>query len=84
VLSSDASDDEVLSWAAEQHRVLVTNDRSTLIRIARRRIEAGYAMPGLIVTTNSQSIGTAIDDILLIAEVVAVSEIESRVMFLPL
>ena len=42
-------------------------------------------MPGLIVTTNEQSIGMAIDDILLIAEYMSEEEFRDQVVvFLPL
>ena len=41
-------------------------------------------MPGLIATTNEQSIGSAIDDILLIAESMTGEEIRDQVVvFLP-
>ena len=41
-------------------------------------------MPGVIATTNDQSIGSAIDDILLIAEFMPEEEIrEQVVVFLP-
>ena len=42
-------------------------------------------MPGLIATTNEQSVGAAIEDILFIAEYMSKDEIKSRiVVFLPL
>ena len=42
-------------------------------------------MPGLIATTGSQSIGRAIDDVLLIAEFMPEEEIRDQiVVFLPL
>ncbi len=41
-------------------------------------------MPGLIATTNKQSVGAAIDDILLVAECMSEQEIRDRVVvFLP-
>ena len=41
-------------------------------------------MPGLIVTTSAQSIGSAIDDILLVAECMPVEEIRDQmVVYLP-
>jgi hypothetical protein len=42
-------------------------------------------VPGLITTTNNQSIGKAIDDIALIAELMLAEEIRGQlVVFLPL
>jgi len=80
-----SSDLEVLEWAAAQNRVLITNDRNTMVGFALQRVAAGEPVPGLIVTTNEQSIGSAIDDIALVAECVSEKEMRDRVMvFLPL
>ena len=57
-------DPEVLAWAAAEDRVLITNDRNTMVGYAYDRISADEKMPGLIVTTNEQSLGSSIDDIL--------------------
>src|SRR5207249_2556296 len=77
-------DTVVLAWAAMDNRILITNDRNTMIGSARQRAEAGELVPGLIATTNAQSIGSAIDDILLIAECISEEEIRARVVvFLP-
>lgn len=77
-------DPEVLAWAAGEKRVLVTNDRNTMVGFAYERAAAGEDVPGLIVTTNEQSIGSAIDDILLIAEYMPEEEIRGQlVVFLP-
>jgi hypothetical protein len=78
-------DPEVLAWAASENRVLITNDRNTMVDYAYQRLAAGEQMPGVIVTTNSQSIGEAIDDIALLAECMTEEEISGQVVvFLPL
>lgn len=78
-------DPEVLAWAALEARVLVTNDRNTMVGFARARVASGHAMPGLIVTTNEQTVGAAIDDILLIVECVTEEEMRQQaVIFRPL
>jgi hypothetical protein len=83
-LPADTPDTEVLTWAAAENRILITNDRNTMIGFAFQRIAAGASVPGLIVTTNDQSIGSAIDDILLIAECMSEEEIRNQVVvFLP-
>jgi hypothetical protein len=77
-------DPDVLAWAAAENRVLVTNDRNTMVGFAYERAAAGEDVPGLIVTSNEQSIGSAIDDILLIAEYMPEEEIRGQlVVFLP-
>lgn len=84
-LPDGTPDTEVLSWAASENRILITNDRSTMVSSAYNRIEAGALVPGLIVTTNRQSIGATIDDVLLIAECVSEDEMRHQiVIFLPL
>jgi hypothetical protein len=78
-------DPQVLAWAAVENRVLITNDRNTMVGFAYRRAAAGESVPGLIVTTNDQSIGSAIDDVLLVVECMPEEEIrEGVVIFLPL
>ncbi|HYV36580.1 MAG TPA: DUF5615 family PIN-like protein [Gemmataceae bacterium] len=83
-LPEGTSDSDILAWAAAQKRILITNDRDTMVGFARQRILAGETMPGIIATTNEQSIGSAIDDILLIAEYMPEEEIRNQVViFLP-
>lgn len=84
-LPDGTPDDEVLVWAANENRVLITNDRNTMVGFAYQRIAAAETMPGLIVTTNEQSIGATIDDIEIIAECISEKEFTRQaVMFLPL
>lgn len=84
-LPADTPDPAVLAWAAAENRVLITNDRNTMVGFAYQRVAAGESVPGLIVTTNEQSIGLAIDDILIIAEYMPEEEIRDQVVvFLPL
>jgi len=85
VLREGTSDQEVLAWAAAENRVLITNDRNTMVGLAFQRAAAGQPEPGLIATTNEQSIGLTIDDILLVAEYMPAEEIRDQVVvFLPL
>jgi hypothetical protein len=62
-LPEGAADAEVLAWAAKGHRVLITNDRNTMIATAQERAKSGEVVRGIIVTTNEQSIGSTIDDL---------------------
>ena len=77
-------DPEVLAWAATEGRVLITNDRNTMVGFARARSASGEAVPGLIATTSEQPIGAAIDDIALLAEFMSEEEIRGQlVVYLP-
>jgi len=83
-LPDGTPDPAVLAWAAADHRVLITNDRPTMVGFAYERIAAGQPMPGVIVTTNKQGIGAAINEILLLAKQMSEDEIrEQAVIFLP-
>lgn len=82
-LPEGTSDPDVLAWAASEDRVLISNDRNTMVGFAYHRIAEGEPVPGVISTTNDQSIGAAIDDILLIAEFMTEDQIKDRVVFLP-
>ncbi|NLY01079.1 MAG: DUF5615 family PIN-like protein [Rhodopirellula sp.] len=84
-LPEGTADPEVLVWAAAESRILITNDRNTMVGFAYERVAAGAEVPGLIATTNEQSIGSAIDDIVAIAEYMAEEEIRDQVVvYLPL
>ncbi len=76
-------DPEVLAWAAAEGRILVTNDRNTMVGFAYQRVVGGEVMLGVIATSNEQTIGGAIQDILLIAEFLPEDEMRERVIFLP-
>ncbi len=83
-LPEGTPDAEVLAWAAAEDRIRITNDRNTIVGFAYQRVAAGKLMPGLIVTTNEQSIGSAIDDILLVAQYMPQEQIRTQVVvFLP-
>jgi hypothetical protein len=83
-LPKGTPDPEVLQWAARDGRVLVSNDRKTMIGFAYARIAAGEPLPGVIITTNKQPIGAAIAEILIIAVCMAEDEMRDQVVFLPL
>ena len=85
VLPDGTPDSDVLAWAATEFRILITNDRNTMIGFAYTRVAAGEPVSGLIVTTEEQTIGSAIDDILFIAEFMPEEEIKDLiVVYLPL
>jgi hypothetical protein len=77
-------DAAVLEWAAQQGRIVVSHDVSTLTKHAYDRVAAGLAMPGVFEVPNTLSIGPAIDDLLLVVECSFESEWEGQVRYLPL
>jgi hypothetical protein len=77
-------DPELLEWAAQQGRVLLTHDVSSMTRHAYDRVAAGLAMPGVFEVPRTLTRRQAIEDILLIAECSLENEWEGQVRYLPL
>jgi len=65
---SGADDATVLQWAADQGRIVVTHDISTMAKHAFDRIAAGQPMPRVFEVRSVTSIGQAIDDLILLAD----------------
>lgn len=81
---SGANDPDVLEWAAQEKRVLLTHDATTLTNYAYERVRAGKSMPGVFEISYELSIGSAIDDILLLVDCSLEGEWEGQVRYLPL
>ena len=81
---SGADDPSVLQWAADQGRVIVTHDISTLAKHAFDRIAASQPMPGVFEVRSAAPVGQAIDDLILLAECSVDGEWEGQVRFLSL
>jgi hypothetical protein len=81
---SGADDPTVLEWAAQEGRVLLTHDVTTITRYAYERVKAGQSMPGVFEVSRAVPVGRAIEDILLLAECSLDGEWEGQVRYLPL
>jgi len=81
---SGADDAAVLEWAAQEGRVLLTHDVSTMARHAYERVRAGKTLPGVFEVNRALAIGIAIEDVLLLAECSLEGEWEGQVRYLPL
>jgi hypothetical protein len=81
---SGADDPVVLEWAAKEGRVLLTHDVTTMTHCAYERVKAGKSMPGVFEVSRAVPIGTAIEDILMLAEYSFEGEWEGQVRYLPL
>jgi predicted nuclease of predicted toxin-antitoxin system len=76
-------DSEILAWAADQERVVVTHDVATMPDFAWSRVGRGERMPGLIVMAQDVRMARAIEDLLLVVVASRAGEWEGRVLFLP-
>lgn len=81
---SGAEDPIILEWAAQENRVLLTHDVTTITKYAYERVQAGQRMPGVIEVSRSVPIGVAIEDILLLAESSHEAEWKGQILYLPL
>jgi len=81
---SGAEDPDILEWAAQENRVLLTHDVQTITKYAYERVRRALPMPGVIEVSRAVPIYRAIEDILLIAECSFDSEWEGQVRYLPL
>ena len=81
---SGADDPAVLEWAADEGRVVLTHDVSTITRYAYERVEAGKPMPGVFEVSRGIPIGAVIEDLILLTECSLEKEWEGQVRYLPL
>lgn len=81
---SRADDPAVLEWAAQEGRILLTHDVTTITFYAYERIRAGLSMPGVFETNRTVPMGVAIEDILLLVDCSLEGEWEGQVRYLPL
>ena len=75
-------DQELLAWAANQRRVLLTHDVTTMTGYAYERIAGGQPMPGVFAVHQTVAIGQVIDDLVLLAEASYDDEWEGQVRYL--
>ncbi len=82
---SGATDPQILHWAAQENRILLTHDFRTMPHHVAQAMPAGFALAGVIVVPQSLAIGEAIQDILLLVDFTSREEIKSwMIVYLPL
>ena len=78
-------DDEVLlTWAAQEGRVMLTRDVNTMIGFATQRIMSGTPMSGLFVVTQQHVSRELIDQLLLYTMASDEGDFDQQVLFFPL
>jgi len=80
---ASAEDPDILEWAAEEGRILLTHDRQTMINHAKQRLQSGLRMPGLFVIKTPPDIGSVVEDLMIITEVTNPEEWEGKTEYLP-
>jgi len=81
---SNASDPELLAWAAEHERVIITHDRRTMPYHATSRIAKAEKIAGIIIVSRQLPVSQVIDDLEIIVSCSDMVEWENVVKHLPL
>jgi hypothetical protein len=79
-----SSDPEILAWAAENDRIVLTHDVATMAAYGNERVTAGEDMPGAFIVSDHLPIGVAIQEILLMAACSEHAEWRGLVVHVPL
>jgi predicted nuclease of predicted toxin-antitoxin system len=79
-----APDPQVLEWAAQAGRILLTQDVETMVGYANERLAQALPMPGVIVVRDALPLGEVIEDVLILLGASEMSDWENLVIFLPL
>jgi len=77
-------DPEILQWAAEEKRVLFTQDFKTIPVHIRKRAAAGLSHAGVIFVPQSLGVGRAIEDLEILIECSEEHEWTNQVLYLPM
>lgn len=77
-----ADDPTILAYAAEQERVLLTHDVSTMISFAGERLAAGQPMAGLVVVPQVAAPGRFIEALQELIETSEPSELRGQILYL--
>jgi Domain of unknown function (DUF5615) len=80
---SGADDPTVLEWAAQENRILLTHDVSTITKYAYERVSTEQLMPGVIEVPSDAAIGRVIEDLLILLECALEGELDGQIQYLP-
>lgn len=76
-------DTEVLAWAAQEGRLVLTHDFATMIDYAYSRLAQGLRLPGVVAISQSLPVGEAIEELIIFIECSLEGEWEGQVVHLP-
>jgi hypothetical protein len=77
-------DPDLLQWAADNNRILLTHDLATIPAHAYARLSHNLPMPGVFLLDQRHPVGVAIDDLLLLLTASDQSEWNGLLLYLPL
>jgi predicted nuclease of predicted toxin-antitoxin system len=77
-------DEQILAWAADEDRLILTHDAKTFVHAAYERLAKGVHFSGVVLVPANLSIGAAIDEITILLLCTSDDELRDRVVRLPL
>ncbi|MEM7807588.1 MAG: DUF5615 family PIN-like protein [Planctomycetota bacterium] len=78
------SDPDLLAWAAETGRIVVSHDVNTLARFAIERVDESQLMPGLFLVSAAAPVGRVIDDLVTVWSASEAEEWHGQIVWFPL
>jgi predicted nuclease of predicted toxin-antitoxin system len=79
-----ASDPILLDWIAQENRILLTHDVTTMTSFAYQRLANGQSFPGIILVRANAQFSTVVEDLLLLIEVSQEVEWTDQIHYVPL
>ena len=79
-----AGDPIILAWAAQEGRVVLTHDTSTMIDAAYQRTREGLLMPGMIAVRRLAALAACIADVAFMAQAGTPQDFQDQVRYIPL
>ncbi|MEG4575708.1 DUF5615 family PIN-like protein [Microcoleus sp. N3A4] len=76
-------DPDILEWAANEGRILLTHDVATITMYAYERVNQGLPMLGVVEVIATAPIGKIIDDLELFICCSQPDEYEGQILFIP-
>jgi predicted nuclease of predicted toxin-antitoxin system len=74
-------DDQILSWAAERGRVVLTHDYDSMIDFAYERLAVGLPMPGVVMVPWTLGVGRAVAELAIVLGAGLPHDLENQVLF---
>lgn len=77
-------DEQLLAWAAEENRVILTHDINTVTKHAYARLKDGEKMFGVIVVPQQMPVGAAVNELEIIVSCSDEDDFDNQVSYLPM
>ncbi|MCC7207897.1 MAG: DUF5615 family PIN-like protein [Anaerolineae bacterium] len=79
-----APDPDVLEWAAQEGRIVLTHDVDTMVGFAYDRVRAGLTMLGVIEVATRLSVGDAVEHLAIMLDASMPDDFVSQVKYVPI